>query len=186
MPDIYTPCGEDAVFIPYEGECDDCEQFAQRLNQLDEEMDTKQDILTAGEGIEIENNVISSTGGGASPFVIHQVSATTPLTILETYDEVWNAVMTGTGSDFPIMFRRNRYNGQYPEFAYPIYFLDNPEGFEYGDWLTFHCMFPNTGGVGPGYVIESITIYSEPDQDGNTFYEELAYCECDYNPGPAL
>lgn len=66
-------CGDDAVHIPQAGcgisqglflpadDCGDCGYLQREIDRIDEE---KQDKLTAGENITIENNVISSIGGG--------------------------------------------------------------------------------------------------------------------------
>ena len=80
-------CNEDALSLPIVG-CDDCSSFEARIKQLEElmegavqaiselqetvedlqdQIDTKQDELTAGDGITIENNVISAV----SPTQIH-------------------------------------------------------------------------------------------------------------------
>ena len=49
----FTGCTDSAIYIPTQ-ECDACGQFIELLNG-------KQDLLTAGEGIAIIDNVISST-----------------------------------------------------------------------------------------------------------------------------
>lgn len=57
--------------LPTEG-CDSCENIAKRVKVLEdcceevqEELEGKQDTLIAGSNITIENNVISATGGGS-------------------------------------------------------------------------------------------------------------------------
>jgi hypothetical protein len=58
-------CGDDSIYLPASGSCDECEQFEQRLTAVEDEMPNKQDKLTAGTNITIDsNNVISATGGG--------------------------------------------------------------------------------------------------------------------------
>lgn len=53
-------CG---IYVPPTGSCDDCTIFEERLTDVENELPNKQDVLTAGAGIDITNNVISSTGG---------------------------------------------------------------------------------------------------------------------------
>lgn len=68
-------CGDDVVIDVPDVECSDCEQVEAELQQFKEEMtqccnevklelEYKQDILSAGSGIEIYDNIISATGGG--------------------------------------------------------------------------------------------------------------------------
>ena len=51
-------CG---IYVPPTGSCDDCTAFEQRLEDVEAELPNKQDALTAGTGIDITSNVISST-----------------------------------------------------------------------------------------------------------------------------
>lgn len=52
-------CGDDRVFLPDLGPCDECAAFQEQLNTLSNTVDGKQDQLTPGEGVTMENNVLS-------------------------------------------------------------------------------------------------------------------------------
>lgn len=63
-------CGDEVnIYVP-EVECSDCEEVQRNLDEFkaetEENLAGKQDTLTAGENIQIENGVISATGGGGS------------------------------------------------------------------------------------------------------------------------
>ena len=55
----HNGCGNQ-IFIPDVGSCDECEQFESRLLNVEEELDGKQDTLTAGDGINISGNTVSA------------------------------------------------------------------------------------------------------------------------------
>lgn len=57
-------CGGEGLYIP-ETECDECDAFLAKLERVETEIDGKQDKLTPGDGISIdEDNVISFIGTG--------------------------------------------------------------------------------------------------------------------------
>lgn len=65
-------CGGTQLYLP-STECDECEAFLSRLTTVEnnvsilwDDVQNKQDELTAGDNISIINNVISSTGGGST------------------------------------------------------------------------------------------------------------------------
>lgn len=67
---MFTNCANNPIYIPNGGECDDCSQLENRVDNLEEamtevqeELPDKQDKLTAGEGIFITpDGIISTTG----------------------------------------------------------------------------------------------------------------------------
>lgn len=67
-------CGNDAIFIPEE-QCDSCEQFLNEVDRLDGRIDGKQDILTPGDGILIQNNAISAERNPANTYTKAEVDA---------------------------------------------------------------------------------------------------------------
>lgn len=71
-------CNEPAIYIPETG-CEDCSQFADELVHLQDEVDAlivgKQDKLTAGSNIQIQNDTISAEFGDATTSTAGLMSA---------------------------------------------------------------------------------------------------------------
>ena len=62
------------------------------------DLETKQDVLTAGTGIEITNNVITSTGGSSSTIQPRFLAyRTTDVTIISPTDVIYNVIKLNLG-----------------------------------------------------------------------------------------
>lgn len=68
-------CGDAAVYINPSKECEDCMQFEERLSEVEEAVEGKQDQLTAGDGITIDDeNVISAERNAANTYTKIEVN----------------------------------------------------------------------------------------------------------------
>lgn len=68
-------CGDSAVYINPSRECEDCIQFAERLSEVEETLEEKQDRLTAGDGIDIDDhNLISAERNATNTYTKIEVN----------------------------------------------------------------------------------------------------------------
>lgn len=78
---------------------------------LQDALNTKQDVLTAGTGITIENNVISATASGNFVTLDTEQYITAPKAFLGEYTMIAPAYDTETGTDPTLYFGVDAYNG---------------------------------------------------------------------------
>lgn len=113
--------------LPTEG-CDSCENLAERVRALEEccddvqeELEGKQDTLIAGDNITIVDNVISASGGGGSS------------NVLVNTKENWDSQRHLIGQKDVVYVYTNQYTNEYGE--------DIP-GFKVGDGLAYLIDLP--------------------------------------------
>lgn len=134
--------------LPTEG-CDSCENLAKRVKDLEDccdevqdELDNKQDTLIAGANITIVDNVISSTGGGGGSS-----------NVLVATKESWNSNPNLIAQDGVVYVYSNQYvDGD----GYGV------PGFKVGDGTTYLIDLPFNDDVMSTHVADtSIHVTSE-------------------------